>query len=297
MLLFSLPSGIFGLSPPSPPHPPPVLIPFGGVAVLNGDAPGRTAFNSTSAILFCLYPGDEAITDPTQLGIGVPTPKSRIAGQCCTEAQECRRRPLPNGDENGNDACISDFSSPRGNPKGEIRPMTFGEVKTYCAGLGLGLCRQSCRGTGCQYDRHPVFTGVPCPYAAPPPSPPAAPPPPPHPPVPTNIPSHGIAILNGDAPDQPEGPPAGPSDRLGSATLGLTMARALPSLSFATRSLRAPLPLAGRREHHGPHQPQAALLCRPSEDQPQHQAHAHRGAVLYQPRVRRALHRLPPPSR
>jgi len=60
---------------------------------------------------------------------------------------------------------------------------------------------QSCKGTGgqgCGYNKNPVYTGLPCPFARPPLSPPASPPPPSLPPV--RIPAAGIAILPGNSP-------------------------------------------------------------------------------------------------
>ena len=194
-----VPSAATALLPPSSPPPlaPAVNIPAGGVAILDGDALFGVNFNESS-ILFCVYPGDEAVTDPTQLGIPIaPKTKTLIAGQCCTntQPQECRRRPTPSGsectdEEMASGACNEYCVAGTSDSVGDITPMTFGEISSYCISLGLGLCRQSCRLTGCQYDGHPVWTDVPCPFAAPPPSPPALPPM-------LHIPTDGLGIYNG----------------------------------------------------------------------------------------------------
>ena len=36
------------------------------------------------------------------------------------------------------------------------------EARQLCAERGLQLCNRSCVGTGCGYDRHPVFSSLPC---------------------------------------------------------------------------------------------------------------------------------------
>ena len=207
--------------PPSPPSPPraPIVIPTKGVVVLDGNALGGVNFDENS-ILFCVYPGDEAITDPTQLGISIaPKTKTLIAGMCCTDAtdpeESCRRRPTPSGGkctdeemESGkcNEYCVAGKS----NDAGDITPMTFSQTSYYCEMLGLGMCKQSCRLTGCFYDGHPVWTDAECPFDAPPPSPLRPPPAPPSLPTPTTIGSLGVAIYDGAAPP-PFTPPSAPA--------------------------------------------------------------------------------------
>merc|ERR1719326_95288 len=72
--------------------------------------------------------------------------------------------------------------------------MTYGETVAACEAHGLTLCQQSCKNTGCYYNRHPVYPSLPCDAAAP--SPPSPPPPPvatPHPPwAPSTLPSTQI---------------------------------------------------------------------------------------------------------
>merc|ERR1711920_452826 len=51
-------------------------------------------------------------------------------------------------------------------------------------GFGLELCMQSCRGQGCNYNDHPVFTLLPCTSSPPPPPTSPSPPPPPPPSIP-----------------------------------------------------------------------------------------------------------------
>ena len=43
-----------------------------------------------------------------------------------------------------------------------ITPMTWYDTKAKCAALDLAMCEQSCKGLGCFYDFHPVWTGLPC---------------------------------------------------------------------------------------------------------------------------------------
>jgi len=104
-----------------------------------------------------------------------------IAAQCCEkETGACRRWVGRNDDE----GCIAGFSS---NTAPFVTPMTYGETAAKCESLGLTLCERSCKNAGCYYNRHPVFTKLPC--AEPPASPPAfgarSPPPPPSPPSPS----------------------------------------------------------------------------------------------------------------
>ena len=167
----------------------------------------------SEGILYCLWPGDEAVTSSLDLtppynatGVTYQT----IAAQCCLPAGDgesngintpqdvCRRRPTPSGGNSGlNDDCIAGYGG-----EGDITPFTYAETKHFCDSLGLDLCQQPCTGTGCNYDAFPVWTGLPCPNKPLPPHlpfPPAPPPSPPSPPShpPLAIPESGIAIVHG----------------------------------------------------------------------------------------------------
>jgi len=142
---------------------------------------------------FCLRPGMEGIRSVTD----IPAASTRmrypqIAAQCCTSDNQCRRTPIW-GQSNANRGCVAGTSS---NVAPHITQMTYAESVGMCASLGLQLCAQSCKGTGCNYNRYPVFTNLPCPAAPspPPPSPPSPSPPsgtrppPPSPPSPSPAP-------------------------------------------------------------------------------------------------------------
>merc|ERR1712060_1004457 len=101
-----------------------------------------------------------------------------IAAQCCASDQpvpvDCRRRALDNGaPSDSNDDCIGGFNA------GFVE-MTYGDTVAACEARGLVLCHQSCFDLGCQYNKHPVYSGLPS-------LPPAEP-----------IPQDGIAIVAGD---------------------------------------------------------------------------------------------------
>lgn len=158
--------------PPSPTPPPPArvpspslggAIPAGGVQVMEGGRDG--------VMTFCLKPGMEHVTSVAQVaGASTRMRHEEIAAQCCTRDQQCRRI--------FNSECIAGISS---NEAPFVTAMTYGETVAKCASLGLELCDQSCRNTGCFYNRHPVFTGKPCPVE--PPSSPSLPPPSSRPPA------------------------------------------------------------------------------------------------------------------
>ena len=103
-------------------------------------------------------PEGEAVTSWS--GAGGP-PQPIIAAQCCTGPgwnggaftnSVCRRR-LTN-----NDDCIA-------GPSDSIVSYTFEQTLEKCTTLGLQLCDFSCRGQGCWYNSHPVWSNVPCPAA------------------------------------------------------------------------------------------------------------------------------------
>jgi len=118
----------------------------------------------------------------------------QIAAQCCARTTgTCRRFPIGGG-------CIA---GPSGNQQPPITPMTYGENVAKCEALGLTMCEQSCAGTGCYYNRHPVFTSIPC--TEPPSSPPTPIPVgvlPPAPPYPIGVP--------GPSPPPTSSPPSPP---------------------------------------------------------------------------------------
>jgi len=153
---------------------------------------------------FCLRPGMESVTSVDDVaGASTQMRNPQIAAQCCErDTGECRRYV----GTNNNAGCIAGFSS-FSRPT-NIELFTYGEAVSKCESLGLTLCERSCRHMGCFYNRHPVFTKLPCdaPPSAPPPplptpsSPPASlalpspspvpppspqPPPPAHPPIPS----------------------------------------------------------------------------------------------------------------
>jgi len=86
-----------------------------------------------------------------------------IAGQCCmsdstntAQAKDVCRRFQP--EIGNNDAgCIAGHVT-----KGTLVPMTFRQIESRCAEIGLQLCHQSCKGRGCYYNRHPVWSGIEC---------------------------------------------------------------------------------------------------------------------------------------
>lgn len=137
---------------------------------------------------FCLRPGMEGVTSVDDVpGETTSMRHPHIAAQCCERDTGACRRFVGTNDDDG---CIAGYSS---NIAPFIRPMTYGENVAKCESLGLTLCSQSCRHQGCYYNRHPVFTKLPCAAPPPPPlpdgttgSPPLpTPPPPAAPPIPS----------------------------------------------------------------------------------------------------------------
>jgi len=156
--------------PPSPSFPAvDTSIPAGGVQVLEGGKDG--------VITFCLKPGMERVTSVTDVpGASTQMRNPQIAAQCCTAADECRRTTAwPVYDRNQCQAGMS------GNLAPFITLMTYAETVAKCAAAGLQLCAQSCKGLGCNYNRHPVYTNLPCPAEPPSPAPSPLPLPPPPP--------------------------------------------------------------------------------------------------------------------
>lgn len=117
---------------------------------------------------FCLRPGMEGVMSVTDVpGASTRMRNPQIAAQCCTRDDQCRRT-VRWGQSNFNSGCIVGVSS---NTAPFVTQKTYAGTVTICASLGLQLCAQSCKGKGCNYNRHPVFTNRPCPAAPPPPSP------------------------------------------------------------------------------------------------------------------------------
>jgi len=178
------------------PSPPPPAIPAHGYQVFYGDKEKQ---------LFCLGPGHEGVTSYRDDRLDFTPPADApgnegIAAQCCTSGGACRRRATANGGESSsNNDCVAGMVS-----KNNFQTMTFFDTKAMCEDRGLQLCSKSCAGSGCYYNSHPVYTGIPCktvevspsPPSPPPPSP-SPPPPPPSPPPPI-IPPNGVKVLAGD---------------------------------------------------------------------------------------------------
>merc|ERR1712087_72108 len=152
------PSSPPSLLPHSPPEasssPPPLhAIPASGVAVLDG---GR----AEATPLFCLFPGDESVTAvPT--GMTVRPSRRTIAAQCCGRDGVCYRRYNPKATATNAD-CVAGLSQ---GTAPHITEMTYAEASEWCISRGLRLCAQSCKGEGCSYDVHPVYSQLPCPSA------------------------------------------------------------------------------------------------------------------------------------
>merc|ERR1719421_2234942 len=190
-------------SPPPPsPSPPLSRIPDVGVAILAGNAIDKIPE-------FCLWPGDDDVTSSVGI-VKWPNPDNvDIAGQCCasdlkvTSEDYCRRRANATGGLSpSDDDCIAGFGE-------SFRPMTYGETLDTCRSLGLGLCMQSCKGTGgqgCGYNLNPVYTGLPCPF-----SPPLMPPSTPLSPLPTAPPPPALPPPSPPLPPPPSPPPPSPS--------------------------------------------------------------------------------------
>ena len=147
-------------------------------------------------VLFCLLPGDEAITTAEGRATWPPPPGSsypqhwaahpEIAAQCCAASNtpnagasnfsdaphgnssmpdpgNCRRRATPEGLASDTDEdCVAGASHARVSLP-TFKAMTYGDTVAKCEALGLGLCNQSCVYQGCYYNMHPVYSGLPCP--------------------------------------------------------------------------------------------------------------------------------------
>jgi len=119
----------------SPSPPPRGSLPPRGVKVLKA---------STDAMA--------CVTDPSQTTAGSST-WNAIAAQCCEADGTCRRFVGSNDD----DGCVAGHSK-----KGSVVPTTFAEAFALCDSLGLQLCDTSCKGKGCYYNRHHVWTRLEC---------------------------------------------------------------------------------------------------------------------------------------
>ena len=106
----------------------------------------------------------EAVTSSDDVPDAAPGSTSNpiIAAQCCTgpgwnggspNPAVCRRRL-----NNNNADCLAGMGS-------SIVRHTYSQTFELCVSLGLQLCDFSCRGTGCWYNNHPVWSNVPCPAA------------------------------------------------------------------------------------------------------------------------------------
>merc|ERR1719181_263957 len=155
-------------SPSPPPSPPKSPLPPSSPPPPPGKCLETCQYNKDNNPLACLKPGlnDETMTWPGMR-------HERIAAQCCTSDGECRRKVGPGGGE-----CVAGDS---GMENGLITEFTYAKNEEFCAEKGLVMCKRSCKGGGCFYNRHPVFSSIPCPEPpsttpSPPSPPPASPP-------------------------------------------------------------------------------------------------------------------------
>jgi len=115
--------------------------------------------------------------------------------------------------------------------------MTYADTVAKCASMDLVLCGQSCRNSGCQYNKNPVYSGLPCPFMRAPFSPPPLPPPssPPSLPSRLSIPTSGIAILAGDAANVEPLFCLWPGDESVTSSVGQEPSREMPQTDIAAQ--------------------------------------------------------------
>jgi len=121
--------------PPPPPAPQ-----RQGVKVLDGgskQSPPSTCIEPTSAVT--------AIN-------GKP-----IAAQCCDKGGGATCRRFEEGKKNDAEGCVAGFAKTK-----PPKTMTYSEAKAKCDRLGLDMCKKSCSGSGCYYNKYPVYTSLPC---------------------------------------------------------------------------------------------------------------------------------------
>jgi len=97
------------------------------------------------------------VTNPEQTSVETHGSFPTIAAQCCDSDGTCRRFFGTNDD----DGCLVGHSK-QSSPDGAIQATTFAEAHAMCSAFGLQLCDKSCRGAGCSYNRHPVWTRLEC---------------------------------------------------------------------------------------------------------------------------------------
>ena len=80
-----------------------------------------------------------------------------IAAQCCDKggSKACRR--IAPGKKNDDEGCIAGLAKNK-----PPRTMTYAEAQATCAALDLDMCEKSCAGTGCSYNKYPVYTSLEC---------------------------------------------------------------------------------------------------------------------------------------
>lgn len=94
----------------------------------------------------------ECVNDPEQTTVGA-SQYNTIAAQCCeSDGTTCRRYV-----GNSNTGCIVGHSRWEA-----VTPTTYTQAVAICEEHGLQLCSVSCRNQGCFYNRHPVWTALPC---------------------------------------------------------------------------------------------------------------------------------------
>ena len=114
-------------------------LPPRGIKVLSGKT-GEVLACVTSPLVFSLDDGET------------------IVAQCCTSdgpegPDSCRRATTGKGDK----VCVAGHAKRDG-----VQPTTYSEAYQLCAERNLRLCGQSCKGTGCGYDRYPVWSRLEC---------------------------------------------------------------------------------------------------------------------------------------
>jgi hypothetical protein len=123
------------------------------VQVRRGDA--LDSESDVAAFVACLLPGVDDLTTTADFD------RKTIATQCCDSNGGCFRR-----FDDDNSKCVAGYSiEASGSPY--ITPHTYAEALSICSSLELRLCEKSCKGKGCSYNLHPVYTSLPCPLPPP----------------------------------------------------------------------------------------------------------------------------------
>merc|ERR1712087_830865 len=103
--------------------------------------------------------GLTAVPDATLIE-NIPGLDRRFAGQCCDEnGTMCYRRfdNTTRDVSSSNSDCINGVGA-----SSNLWALSYEQNMRSCAVRGLTLCKVSCAGRGCNYNRHPVLTQLPC---------------------------------------------------------------------------------------------------------------------------------------